>query len=458
MDWIEYLVFINDIINKKSLEAFLVGGALRDIILDRSIRDIDIVINERAAETARYFADKIGAAFVVLDKEREFYRVVKKNLYFDFAVMVGGDILEDLNKRDFTINAMALPMGTKGAFDKVINSYLIDPSNGLRDLNEKKIRINNEHVFLKDPLRLWRAVRLSGELNFIIEEKTADIMKRDKSLAAKPAPERIREELIKIMKLKKTVDIVKYMEREFGLLSSIIPEIKEMKTNGQNKYHQESSWEHSLQVLDEIEEILSIKKYREFVEEKEEPLLKLTALLHDIGKIKTKSINNGEVHYYGHELKGAEMLGRILKNLKFSRDEISFIRRLVQYHMRPMYLYKADKLTEKGKYRFFKQAGSLIPLILIHSLADKVAAMKGNGRNDEISGYHCFIDNMLKIYKIYKIRIDTLYLNGNDIIDILELEEGPYIGELMDKLSVAQGSGKINSRDEAIAFLKKIHN
>ena len=467
--WIDYLFTIIDIISYKNQEGFLVGGALRDIILERVSRDVDIVISERAAEIARYFADKIDASFVVLDKEREIYRVVKGNLVFDFAMMVGNDIHKDLSKRDFTINSMALPLdipwkrisidcnrdGFNDGFDEVINRYLIDPFKGIRDLRARKIRVNRNNVFIKDPLRLWRAVRFSGELNFSIENQTINIMKRDSLLADRPAPERIREELMKIFTLRKTVDILRNMEEEFRFLSCIIPEINEMKKAGQNKYHQENAWEHSLLVLDRVEELIHDKKYSKLVEEKEEVLLKLAALLHDIGKVKTKSIKNGEVHYYGHELKGAEMLGLILKNLKFKRSEISFIRGLVKYHMRPMNLYTAEKLTEKGKYRFFQQADVLVPLVLIHSLADKTAAMKVNERSAEITEYQDFVDKLLSLYKIYKKRTENLFISGKDIIDILKLEEGPYIGQLLDKISLAQGRGEIKSRDEAIAFLKK---
>jgi poly(A) polymerase len=463
---------INNIISEKAKEAFLVGGVIRDIILEREFRDADIVISGRAAETARYFAEQIEGSFVVLDEDRDIYRVVKDNLLFDFAMMAGNDILEDLGRRDFTINSMALPLGAawKGIYKKCsregfsldikgrINRYLLDPFGGFKDIKARKIRANKNNVFIEDPLRLWRAVRLSEELSFSIDDYTAELMKRDRFLACRPAPERIRDELMKIFELKKTAGVIKNMEEEFGLLSCIIPEIEEMKKSGQNKYHQESAWEHSLQVLDELEKLMDNKRYSKLLDEKSKVLLKISALLHDIGKIETRSIRDGEIHYYGHDIKGAEMLGLILKKLRFKRSEISFIRKLVKYHMRPMNLYIAERLTEKGKYRFFQQAGIMVPFVLIHSLADKTAAMKANERLAEIAGYQDFIGHLFELYEIYRKRIKHILLSGKDIMDLLKIEEGPYIGQLLEKLTIAQGRGEIRSREEAIAFLKKIHS
>lgn len=483
MDSIFYFRIIEDIIIEKNLEAFLVGGAIRDNFLGRKIRDIDIVLNKRVAEAARCFADKITGSFIILDEGRGIYRVIKNDIVFDFVQMIGANIEEDLWQRDFTINAIALPIyplkNLKGkslqlrpiyyffSLERDLSScrstenqefykYLIDPYEGINDIYNRKIRVTHSEVFKKDPLRLWRAIRFSVQLDFRIEEKTFKIMKGNKELAIEPASERIREELIKILECDNVSEAFKYMEEKFSFISVIIPEIKKLKETGENKYHQENAWIHSLHVLKALEEILGVSRYRELVDEIDVPILKLTALLHDIGKIKTRSIKDGNIHYYGHEYKGAGMIVSILKKLKFSKKEIFFVKKIITYHMRPLLLYTAENLTDKGKYRFFYQAGILTPAILLHSLADKTAVMRDNYRQDKIPYYCSFIDKMVKLYKDYKNKTDSLYLSGGEIMDLLDLEEGPYIGQLLDKLTTAQGKGQVNNREEAVSFINKI--
>ncbi len=473
-DSLKYIKTIEKIAYDKKLEVFLVGGALRDIYLGRAFKDVDIVVNERVAKVARYFADKIDASFVVLDSKRDIYRVVKDSVSFDFAPMIGGSIESDLERRDFTINAIACPFifndGTPYNLSDFllektdntdykavdISDYIIDPYNGIDDLKNRRIDIINENVFFEDPLRLWRAIRFKSQLGFKLSQNTVNIMKENSHLAVMPAAERIREEFVKILKTAKVAKIIKYMEDEFKLISTLIPDIEEMKETGENQHHQEDAWTHCLLVLQTLEELLSDNSYYEHIDKNKLYLLKLSALLHDIGKIATKSKKNEKIDYYGHEKASAEMLIPILKGLKFSREEISFVKNIVQYHMRPMLLYIAENLTDKGRYRFFKQLESLTPVVLIHSLADKMATMKINQRVEEIELYKIFIGDMLNMYYNYRNKTENLLISGKEIKEYFNITEGPQIGKLLDRLTEAQARGQVKNKEEAFDFLKNI--
>lgn len=471
-DCLNYLIIMQDIIHDKKIVAFLVGGLLRDLYLGREFKDVDIVVNERVAEVARYFADKIDASFVILDLKRDIYRVIKDSISFDFAPMIGGSIENDLKRRDFTINAIACPfvydgetpynlsdylLGKNDNTDyKTVNiiDYIIDPYNGIEDLKNRRIDIIKENVFLEDPLRLWRAIRFKSQLGFKFSQNTINIMKESSHLAALPAAERIRDEFVKILKTAKVAEVIKYMEDEFKLLSTLIPDIEEMKETGENQHHQEDVWTHCLLVLQTLEELLSDNSYDEHIDKNKLYLLKLSALLHDIGKIAIKSKRGDKLHYYGHEKASAEMLTSILRGLKFSREELSFVKNIVRHHMRPMLLYIAENLTDKGKYRFFKQLGSLTPVVLIHSLADKMAAMKINQRVDEIEIYKIFIGDMLKRYYNYSNKTENLLISGKEIKESFNITEGPQIGKLLDRLTEAQARGQVKNKEEAFDFLK----
>ncbi|NLJ84634.1 MAG: HD domain-containing protein [Halanaerobiaceae bacterium] len=438
---------------EEKLEAYLVGGALRDFFLDKKILDYDIVVKERVAEMARYFAEIIQGKFIIVNEEHKIYRVIARDIIFDFTSIKGDNIREDLSRRDFTINALALPICSSDSHSGLPDLQdVIDPFGGLNDLRDKIIRATNERVFREDPLRLWRAFRFSAEPGFKIEEKTSELLSKYSLLAGEAARERIKEELMKILQKSESAKIIRDME-EVGLLSSIIPEINEMKQTGENKYHREDVWAHSLQVLAVLEEIVDDGRYKKYIAQDQLPLLKLTALLHDIGKIKSRTVKDGQIHYFGHEKEGVGILEPILKGLRLSRKEISFVCEVGRLHMRPFHLYTAENLSEKGILRFFRQGAALVPVILIHSLADKLANMRNNNRNDEVSSYVTFVDGLLTKYGNYQERTESLYLNGKEIMTITGLPEGPLIGKLLNELHFAQGNGEVNSREEAIAYI-----
>lgn len=184
------------------------------------------------------------------------------------------------------------------------------------------------------------------------------------------------------------------------------------------------------------------------------PLLKLAALFHDIGKLWTEEMIDGEVHFYGHHKEGAKKIVPILRQLTFSRRKIKYIKRLIRYHMRPLSLYSADNLTQKGKYRFFRAAKGVVGDVCLLAAADILATKLWNERREEIADNLDFIKELISDTEKMKKRTSKLLLTGYDVMELLNIEEGPQVGRILDKIREAQAQGKIENRTEAVEYLK----
>ncbi|MBI5043925.1 MAG: CCA tRNA nucleotidyltransferase [Nitrospirae bacterium] len=288
--------------------SYLVGGSVRDILLRRPLRDIDISVPSDSLEIAKRFADKIKGSFFVMSEEEGVARVVKKEgrkaLQFDFARFKGKDILEDLSNRDFTINAMAINISKFRISDfgfRISSIEIIDPYNGRKDLNDKIIRVIKPDALKDDPLRMLRAIRLASDLELKIEDKTIEYIKGLAPSLGSVSSERVRDELFRIFKSNRSHYYISLLD-EYRLLDVIIPEIREMKGLKQGSYHVYELWTHSLKTVEYLEDVIkNIKLYlpeytdrikRHLRLEIEQgidrlSLLKFAALLHDTGKPST---------------------------------------------------------------------------------------------------------------------------------------------------------------------------
>ncbi|MFB0527441.1 MAG: hypothetical protein ACETVT_01030, partial [bacterium] len=267
----ELLKLLLNFANKSKRKIFLVGGSLRDLLLGRETKDFDLVPEGDAEKFARNFASAVGGSFVLLDEKNKIYRVVKQRISkkkgkqifnLDFSQMRGEKIKQDLLRRDFTIDAMAVRLdqieGSLKTLKRVelLARLIVDPSGGIRDLRKKIVRRTSRKIFDDDPLRLLRGYRLAATLEFAIEEKTKDEIKKKVNLIKNVARERIRDELFKILSAPKSYLYFRRLHR-VGLLNRIIPEIETMKEKPENYYHREGLWGHSLETLKSLEEILA---------------------------------------------------------------------------------------------------------------------------------------------------------------------------------------------------------
>ncbi len=448
---------LNDLAQDLSLEVYLVGGAIRDFILDRKLKDFDFIVAGASKDFALKFADLTEGSFVTLDQKRGMYRVVIKEVDYDFTAY-NGELKAELERRDFTINALALELANyKQLFKVGEKEVIIDYFNGINDLNSGIIKDITPQACKDDPVRILRAARFKANFKFFIESKTLSNMKKYFKLLEEVAEERIKDELIKFFAADHLAEEIEFFESELALFSFFIPEVKQMKKLGKSKHHQYNVWQHSLRAISVLEDVLAEHKWANKIAGWKLPALKLALLFHDLGKVFTIKKEDGAVHFYGHEQKGAKYIDEFLRELCFSNQMRRYIVKLIRNHMRPLYLFnsRAD-LTRRGRYRFYREIESEIYDLLIFSLADIISTRKNTRNEAEIQKYQSFLDSLVADYQEFNQQEDKIAVDGNDLIRELDLTEGPEIGELLAKIKEAQALGEIIGYHAAIEYAKQL--
>ncbi|MGB9741929.1 MAG: CCA tRNA nucleotidyltransferase [bacterium] len=422
---------------------YLVGGALRDILLNREPHDFDFAVAGSGIEFAREFARRIRGKLVVLSESDDEARVVyRKKVILDFNGIGSGPIDLDLRRRDFTINALAWELPDGGA--------LIDRFRGMEDLKNRIIRPVTQDSLAQDPLRLLRAFRLAGELGFTVAEEV-EVQGQRLSLA-RTAPERIGMEFIRILEAPSGTRFVEKLAT-MGRLGEMIPELAPLLED-------EELFQHTLRTCYKIEELLTDPGFfARFGPEwdsyfQSQPwrraLLKLAGLLHDIAKPHTRFINeSGETHFYGHDSLGARLVVKIgYERLRLSRLQVRMVRTLVKEHMRLHLLATAPELSDRAIRRYFRDLGTEAFGLMLLCYADGWATA---GRTVHLE--HT-ITRMLNQHRAEaaKKRIKRL-VTGNDLI-ALGMKPGPVFKVILQELEDLQVEGKITSREEGIEYLK----
>jgi len=468
---------------ERQVYACLVGGFVRDFLLGRSTADIDVAIAADSLVLATELADTLGGRFVPLDEVNRIARVVlfageksqhKRQWYVDLS-SIKGTLEQDLARRDFTINAMAVEIH---AFTLTQESAgVIDLFNGLQDLRERSIKAVSENVFKEDPVRLLRAVRLAAELNFTISNHTEDLIRRDHSLISSVAGERVREELLRILAVLNAGNYVHYLDR-LGLLTGIFPELEASRGFEQPREHHWDVLNHSLETVKAVDfllrqdsleygsaEILAAVPWSEKLSQhfaadmgngvSRLALLRLAALLHDIAKPDTQVITGERMRFFGHTEQGAERVVNILERLKFSNKEIKLVELMVRYHLRPTQMGNQGLPTHRAIYRYFRDTGMAGIDILFLSLADHLAARGPKLDIKEWRRHADLVNYVLMEYlKKETIVAPPRLVDGHDLINIFGLKPGPCIGEILEAVREAQVAGEISSREEALSYIQ----
>lgn len=457
---------------QKGTELFLVGGYIRDLLLNRECFDKDYVVKgENACNFAKKVAETLNGYFIILDEDFDIARVVlpdKKNT-LDFAGCLNQNIDDDIARRDYTINSIAYRIDN-------INSKLIDPFNGIEDIKNKKIRATSEKNLIEDPLRLLRAFRFASQLGFTIEEQTFSYIKKHKTLISQPAAERINVELFKFFEGKNTSYNLNLM-KETELLDEIFPEMALQRKIPPNLHHHLPLIDHSIETVRQIE--LNFDKMPEWekIRLNEEiycnvkliSLLKFGSLLHDIGKPATWQIDElGRHRFINHGEVGAKIGTEVLKRLKLSKNAVKYIVALIQHHLYPSQLIRtgADNpqiyseiyknISEKALMRMFRKIGDAVPEVIFLAMADRLSA-QGPEITEELTTNNIKgLFWILEKYKEYKDKSDSdpPFMSGNEIMEVLKIKQGPEIGKIIKALREAQLSGEINTKEEAEGFIK----
>ena len=416
--------------------AYLVGGCVRDLILRREPKDWDIATDAHPEEGVRLFPESVyendfgtvavktepligqgekGIVEVTTMRQEGRYTVKRHPDNITFAKTIEAD----LSRRDFTVNAMAYKLGTgkSGRNFAASESLLVDPYGGERDLAGKVIRAvgNPAERFNEDALRLMRAVRFAAELGFTVEEKTGEALKKESGLLEMIAKERVRDELGKILMAGRAASGIQMLE-SVGLLRFIMPELREGLGVGQNKHHIYSVWEHNLRALD----YTVGKKY---------PLLiRMAALLHDVGKPRAKRGEGPDSTFYQHDKIGARMVIKMMDRLRFSKDLTEQVAHLVNYHM---FFYNMGEVTEAGVRRFLRRVGpeNIDDLMKVRE-ADRI----GSGVPKAVTYRMRHLRYMIEKVKRDPISAKMLKVNGEDVMRLADLKPGPKVGFILAAL------------------------
>ena len=449
------------------LTAYLVGGAVRDTLLGKESLDLDIAVEGDAGRVASEAAAALGWTSHPLDADRRIFRLTPadRGPGVDLSP-VRAPIENDLSQRDFTVDAIAMPISGDPA-------AVIDPYGGAKDIERRLIRALSPGVFADDPGRLLRAVRLAAQLDFDIDSSTRSWIASNAGLISSVAPERTREELLRLLGGRNTVRWLREMD-ELGLLCSIVPELEEARGVDQPKEHYWDVFDHCIETTGQVERLLQSDECpgflgddlpvdaRDYFSQQGSDghsrlnLLKLVGLLHDISKPATKTVEpSGRIRFFGHDAEGAEVAGNILRRLRFSRAGVDLASTMVEHHLRPGQMAaKGEFPTRRAVYRFHRDLGHAAVDTVYLNLADYLAA-RGPDLEKSDWDYRCDVARIIlrgSVRSEGTARPPKL-IDGHDIMRELGIAPGPRIGEMLETVREAHSSGCISTREEALSLL-----
>lgn len=435
----EHVKIIINTLQKNGFEAYAVGGCVRDTLLGRVPQDWDITTSARPEQVKALFRRTIdtgiqhGTVTVMMDQtgyEITTYRIdgEYEDARHPKEVTFTSNLIEDLKRRDFTINAMAYND----------EQGLVDAFEGIHDLETGIIRCvgNPLDRFGEDALRMLRAVRFAAQLGFSIEEETRQAVKTLASTIEKVSAERIQVELVKLLTSgHPEMMLIVY---ELGLSKVFLPEFDlMMETPQQNKHHCYSVGEHTLVAMEHI---------------RADKILRLTMLLHDVAKPLCKTVDDeGQEHYYGHPQKGAELAKEIFKRLKFDNDTMNRCCQLIRYHDdRP-------QVTEKNIRRAISRIGvDFFPELLEVKQADTLGQSQYH-RDEKLE----YIADYRKMYELILekeqcVQKKDLAINGKDLI-AMGMRPGKELGGILDELfELVLDQPELNQKDKLIEYANKL--
>lgn len=461
----------DDFILRDIYEGYLVGGYVRDFLMGvNNLKDRDLTIRG-AEEFAQKLAKMLGATFITLDSENKIYRLVLKDKenYLDISELCGNTIEEDLMRRDFTINAIA--------YDLKENKF-IDVTGGIEDIKHKQLKSIREENFTDDPLRILRAFRFMATTGFGVSEELNAMLIRHKNLLNLPAKERIHDEIMKLFGGKCTSKTLLKM-LDTGVLEIIFPCVNSIKKIPSNSHHHLDLIHHLIETVRQIELMYEeasaptptlpqgegesllpeIKNHLDKIDFGGYPRvnhLKLAGFLHDIGKPSTWTIEeSGRHRFIGHDLEGEKLVKPLLKDLKFSNKQIEYVSSMIRYHIYPSNVIVSPNLDNKIMMRYVRKMGDDVIDNIILAKADRLSA-QGEAVTLEMTENNINgLNKLLNFYLEVKQTLKPLpkLLDGNEIMQILEIKQSPDLGKIINELHEAQLNGEVNTKEEAICFI-----
>jgi len=467
---------------------YLVGGAVRDALLNRPIHDLDFVVARGAIPTARHLANKMGASYFPLDKERDTGRVIvqqnnKTNLILDFSALRGPNLESDLRDRDLTINAMAI--------DLDVPQKILDPLGGADDLQKGVLRACSMNAYNNDPIRIIRTVRMAVDLGFRILPESKYAMQSSVEHLSNISCERVRDELFRVLDGLKAISAIRILDR-LGALIYILPELDVLKGVSQSPPHIYNVWNHTLDVLEKLSDIVHVlspeydpeskpnwrmglislrlgryrQQFEKHINSQLNPqrslysIISLAALYHDTGKPAAQSIDQeGRIRFFGHQKMSADIAVQRAEQLRLSHHEIQHLQTIINHHMRPLHLAQMETHpSRKAIYRFFRDTREAGIDICILSLADMLGTY-GARLPDEIWSWQVEVTReLLEAWWEHPAEAITPppLINGYELMEVFKLAPGAIIGCLLDEIKEGQAAGEIISREDALDFAQNL--
>ncbi len=445
--------------------AWLVGGAVRDRLLERPTADLDLVVEGDVGAAAKRLSRAARGPAFELSDEFGAWRVMAgdRTWHADLSPLRGGSLHADLALRDFTVNAMAQPLD---------GGDRVDPHGGAADLAARRLRAVGPRTFADDPLRAMRLVRLAAELGLDPEPATEALARDESPRVAQVAQERVFAELKRILA---GGDVVRSLRRMdgLGLTAAILPELAALRGVEQNRYHHADVHDHTIEVL---EQTLAIQADPGAVFGDEhasalrallaEPLaddldrglaLRLGALLHDAAKPATLAHrDDGTPTFLGHDLHGAQLARDVLTRLRVSERLKTHVAALVRHHLRLGFLVHEQPLSRRALYRYLTTTEPVEVDVTLLSVADRLAT-RGRKAGESIAKHVGLAREVLPAALEWRAAGRRAPLvRGNDLAKALDLADGPRLGRLLKEIDEARFAGEVGTRDEAIALAARL--
>jgi poly(A) polymerase len=444
-------------------DAWIVGGALRDELLGRPVRDVDVAVAGDPAQAAREMAASVRGPVFQLSEAFGAWRVIdrKDDTVWDFSPLQGATIEEDLDRRDFTVNAMARPLG---------GGELIDPTGGRADIESRTLRVLGPQAYERDPLRALRLPRFAAELGFAPDDETERLTRAAAPRTAQAAGERIFLELRRLVITDGAIDGLQLADR-LGVLEAVLPELTALHEVEQSDYHHLDVYDHTLEVLrqqielerrlperfdepDRIERILAEPLSDELTRAQS---LRFGALLHDIGKPATREVlPNGRVTFMGHDKLGERMVGDLCRRLRTSDRFARFVGNLTRHHLTLGFLVHEQPLDRGHVYRYLRRTAPTEVEVTLLSCADRLSTQ--GRRADEATVKHLELAR-----ELMEAALDwreqgppKVPVRGDVLAGELGIEPGPELGRLIAELEEAAYAGEANTPEQAIALARRL--
>jgi putative nucleotidyltransferase with HDIG domain len=447
--------------------AWIVGGAIRDALLGKPVSDADLAVERGREEgAARAIAKVAGGSAFRLSEEHATWRVIASTdgWHVDVVALRAETIEEDLRARDFTVNAIGLPLE---------GGDLLDPTGGVADSEARLLRAASESAFRDDPIRLLRAARLAAGHDLAIEPGTVELARAVSARAADPAGERQFAELRGIVAGPLPLRGIELMD-ELAVTPAVLPELEALRGVVQNPNHHLDVFGHTLAVLEEwlrlegdlgsfagdlapaIDAFLTEPLADEL---SRRDALRFGALFHDLGKSDTRSEGSGYVTFIGHDEVGARIIAEIGRRLRVSRKLSTHLQGLALHHLRLGFLIHQRPLSRRAVYDYLAATEPVSADVTLLSVADRLAA-RGEGPLASAEMVQAHLDLAQELLREalvwHREGPPRLPLTGDDLARELGLEPGPELGRLLEELRAETFAGEVRDRDEALERAKQL--